>query len=86
MRHCSAADQGRGELQSFQDSCVACDIAVVEGVQEEAAAEAVLQGTAAVPTMVAFGCLPRLQAAMRLGGLSSADAGYVGSLSMRHCG
>ena len=54
-----------------------CDIAVVEGVQEDAAAEVILQGTAAVPTLVAFGCTPRLQAAMRLGGLPSAAAGYV---------
>ena len=79
--------QGRGELQSFQDSCAACDIAVVEGVQDEAAAEAILKGTAVVPTVVAFGCAPRLQAAMRLGELSSADAGYVFSLcTTRHSG
>ena len=81
LRQSSAPDQGRGDLQSFQDSCAACDIAVVEGVQEETVAERILRATAAVPTMVTFGCAPRLQAAMRLGGLPSAAAGYVGSLT-----
>lgn len=67
--------QGKGELQSFQDSCAAADIVVVEGILGDAAAAKVLQAAASVPTLVAFGCALSLQAAMRLGGASTTDNG-----------
>ena len=68
--------QGKGELQSFQDSCAAADIVVAEGLQDEVAAEKVLHAAAAVPTLVTFGCAQSLQAAMRLGGISATDSRY----------
>ena len=72
----AGALQGKGELQSFQDSCTAADIVLAEGLQDEVAAEQVLHAAAAVPTLVTFGCAQSLQAAMRLGGISATDSGY----------
>ena len=67
--------QAKGELQSFQDSCAASDIIVAEGLQEERAVRDILEATRSVPTVVAFGCAPGLQGAMRLGGVHLADNG-----------
>ncbi len=75
MTGCFCAVKGRGELQSFQYSCATSDIVVVEGMQQEPTVDVVLSATDLVPTLVAFGCAPRLQAAMRLGGIRVADHG-----------
>ena len=72
----AGAVQGKGELQSFQDSCAAADIVVAEGLQDEVAAEKFLHAAAAVPTLVTLGCAQSLEAAMRLGGISATDSGY----------
>ena len=75
MTGCFCAVKARGELQSFQDSCATSDIVVVEGIQLEPTVDVVLSAADLVPTLVAFGCAPRLQAATRLGGVRMTDHG-----------
>ena len=62
-------------LRDFQREALRADILFVEGLQDTAVLDAVLSSASRVPTLVAFGCAPALQAQQRLGGLPLMPAG-----------
>ena len=65
-------------LRDFQREALRADILFVEGLQDNAAAESLLECASKVPTLVAFGCASTLQHRQRLGGLALAPAGCAG--------
>jgi hypothetical protein len=63
-------------LMDFRREAARADIVLLEGLEEPAAAAAVQDAVAGVPTVVAFGCSSELQARQRLGGLPLQPAGW----------